>query len=342
MLKFNRVIQIVSASRSGSSLFKTLLAQSPSLASLAGEEEPYFKMSGNGFGLTSDSDAFKTIVNAAKFRELIDTELTSEGHDAWVHRLTMQFDGPQLHNLLDELPYMEPGEEVAWLKEQGIWGHYDGCHPSDRLPFYNFVYEMPPYVFPYSKPRITDTLLLKAPYNAYRRGVLEALFPEAQFDYIFLHRNPGATINGLIDGWQAPYGFHKHKIPSNLKRNETDGWWKFDMFPEWKQYALEPIPVIASMQWARSWEHILTDYPCLSLNVRFEELVDDPSHVVNRVCDELDIERPPHTDHLPKVMSTEPPKPGRWKARAKIIEPLLTNHQPTINALGYEDRYKWV
>ena len=55
-----RVIRIVSGSRSGSSLLRSLLARSSDITVLSGEEEPYFAMSGNGFGITSSSDAFET------------------------------------------------------------------------------------------------------------------------------------------------------------------------------------------------------------------------------------------------------------------------------------------
>lgn len=69
-----RVISIVGSSRSGSSLFKWALSLHPDLCSLAGEEEPYYKLAGNGYPWRSD-DEFHQLDRPDYVRLLIANEL---------------------------------------------------------------------------------------------------------------------------------------------------------------------------------------------------------------------------------------------------------------------------
>ena len=52
--KVKRVAVILTGSRSGSSLMKTVVSRSNDVAYLSGEEEPFFILSGNGFPWSSD------------------------------------------------------------------------------------------------------------------------------------------------------------------------------------------------------------------------------------------------------------------------------------------------
>lgn len=329
--KPTRVIQIVSGSRSGSSLLKKLLAKSTDLTSLDGEEEPYFKLTGNGYGMTSNCDAFTTMQNASLFRRCIYTELATEYPCEW--RFSLQYRGEKLARLLDALPSrVRSCNFTDWLRSMGVAGHYDGCCKEERLPFQDMVYEMAPYVIPTLRGCPGKTLLLKAPYNVYRPGVLESIFPEAQFSYIFLTRNPAATINGLIDGWKANYGFHKHLTPA--------GWWKFDLPPHWEAYQHKPVPDRCWLQWHSSYT-LISERMHQGLVVKHEDVLASPQETVNNLCRQLDIQ-PPMISKLPEVMATETPKPFRWKERARIIEPLLSRSVGLIEALGYKDQSQWV
>ena len=58
-----RVAVILTGSRSGSSLMKTIVSRSNDVAYLSGEEEPFYILSGNGFPWSSDSDGFENIKN---------------------------------------------------------------------------------------------------------------------------------------------------------------------------------------------------------------------------------------------------------------------------------------
>ena len=68
------VVSIVGPSRSGSTVFKHALCLHPELTSLAGEEEPYYKLAKNGYPWHK-SDAFEKLKNPELVRACIANEL---------------------------------------------------------------------------------------------------------------------------------------------------------------------------------------------------------------------------------------------------------------------------
>lgn len=77
-----RVAVILTSSRSGSSLFKRVLAEHPAIASLDGEAEPFLALSGNGFGFNSGSDALHRLREIDALADNIFDALTLAA-DAW-------------------------------------------------------------------------------------------------------------------------------------------------------------------------------------------------------------------------------------------------------------------
>lgn len=100
-LEYNpkRVISIVSPSRSGSTVFKYALCLHPELSSLAGEEEPYYKIAHNGFPW-DQSDEFHAVRNPEVVKLLISNEL--HNHESEYNRIFLQA------NELEEPPFIQP------------------------------------------------------------------------------------------------------------------------------------------------------------------------------------------------------------------------------------------
>ena len=116
-----RVAVILTSSRSGSTLFKSVLARHPGIASLDGEAEPFLALSGDGFGYdpACSSDAIAQLRNPdALADEIFDSLTVAEGCIAplaeltarWRKRLLLQFPAlfaqplvfAQLERALDE------------------------------------------------------------------------------------------------------------------------------------------------------------------------------------------------------------------------------------------------
>lgn len=339
----SRVIQIVSGNRSGSTLLKSILANSPSLTSLDGEEEAYIQKAGNGYGRNATSDAFTEYKNIERIQAFIDTELFTRY--PWEWRLSLQYQQETLDRLFEDIISnggMPPGDPIVWLRNKGVLGHYDAASPEERIPFKEMMHEMPPFVLPTVRDNDpTDTLLLKCPYNLYRPGIMEQVFPNSEFTYVIMARNPAAMINGLIDGWLAPYGFHKYQTQY--------GWWKFDMPRDWQTVALEPTAKKAAFQWRASAVRLLEcigDPNTNKVTCQFEDIMFRPAEEVNRLCRLLGIEPPEQTDihGMPLIMATETPRPGRWKKRESLILQEITNKGDfeLTDALGYRNKERWL
>lgn len=324
-----RVVMLMSASRAGSSVVKRMLAEHPDVMSLAGEEEPYFVLTGNGYGLSSDSDAFGDLYNGYHLRALIEQELAIDDYkEAWRWRLRLQFTRRDF-----DLSTLNPADPWEWLREQGIAGYYDGCGPEERRPFDldGAKLEEPPFVLPKIGAQHADTLLLKTPQNAYRSGVLESVFGEAEFRYIHLTRNFAASMNGLMDAWASDYGFFAHLV--------GDRWWKLDMPPGWSKVFDRPLADRAFFQWEQANRAILA-YGREMFRVRFEDFLVDPARWLGEMFDYAGLRRVDvGSCELPLVMATNPPEPRRWstgaQARADNILSYAGKAHELMERMGY-------
>jgi len=102
--KPNRVVSIVGPSRSGTTIFKHALCMHPDLCSLAGEEEPYYKLAQNGFPW-HNSDEFHVAANPEVIRMLIANEL--HNYDSSNNRKILQSFG------VEEPPFVDAVECTA-------------------------------------------------------------------------------------------------------------------------------------------------------------------------------------------------------------------------------------
>ena len=246
-----RVAVILSSSRAGSSLLKSVLAAHPDIAALGGEAEPYLALSGNGFGWNSDSDALSRLERPEQLASdicdgmgLASTALPAPAvlRARWERRLLLQFPAEysqpaalarlrrDLAELLDGAARQATPDNAAQLQaallralhRQAPWrlDYYDGqLGPGNAPAFEGDKIEEPPFVLPslYRRPLQLDEagqrcLLFKTPSDAYRPGFYEQLFPRAEVRYLHLTRGFAASVNGLIDGWLSPHGFFAHDM----------------------------------------------------------------------------------------------------------------------------------
>lgn len=188
------------------------------------------------------------------------------------------------------------------------------------------------------------------------------MFPGALFTVVHLTRNPAASVNGLWDGWRSN-GFFSHRttdlgqplsIPGYTRADApwTRHWWNFDLPPGWQSWAHRPLAEVCAFQWASVHRYVLAALSApepplpirAQVRVRFEDLAagaEGRSRVLRRVREAAGLPSGgPDTDRgpAPLVMATQPPRPGRWRDRARIIEPVI--RRPDIaevaRALGYD------
>jgi len=392
-LKIRRVVAILSSSRSGSSLFKEALALHPRIASLDGELEPLLVLSGNGFNQNSDSDSLEGVANAAELASNILDEISFASTQMldgrlllrkWKNRLALQFplhflDAAAYHRLelsleaaLGQIDRSDDRSEAelqdlilstVFSDEPWRISYYDGSPPRDANLHFDepLKLEEPPFVVPTLRRRpftpadAQDAVLLfKSPSDAYRIGLYEQLFPNAEVTYIHLTRGFAQSVNGLMDGWLYPLGFFSHDlskvgcelaIPGYSDRVSFGRkWWKFDLPRNWRRFTRAKLEEVCLNQWSSSHEAILQRGAC-ALRVSFEDFVADPAAVLRRVTDHLDLPAtaPPRT--LPLKMATERPGPRRWHKRGPMLMDLARRPEvrEMMGLLGYHmDSNTWL
>ncbi|HEY9104783.1 hypothetical protein [Chitinimonas sp.] len=379
-----RVAVILTSSRSGSTLFKAALAQHPDIAALDGEAEPYLALTGNGFASNSAcrSDAFIHPENADALADNIFDDLTiatqhlpplPELKKRWHQRLLLQFPAlftqPHQHtrlvHALDE-SFAQPAGADGKALEQAVlgtvfrnerWriGYYDGKDgAAEGIPFGTEAkLEEPPFVLPKLQRRSftaddlrSKVLLFKTPSDAYRIGLYERLFPQAEIRYLHLVRGFAQCVNGLMDGWLSPTGFFAHDmeragVPLAIRgysdqRPFGQRWWKFDLPPNWRDFTASSLEEVCLNQWLSCHRSIL-DSGVTAHRLAFEDFLDAPATVLARACAWLGLPPMPHAPELPVTMATEAPGRGRWRKRNETL--LAMAQRPPVasmmQALGY-------
>jgi hypothetical protein len=370
--KVKRVAVILTGSRSGSSLMKTVVSRSNDVAYLSGEEEPFFILSGNGFPWSSDSDGFNTLKNKQQLLDnLFDDlgindkvfNLSKTLHD-WRNRILLQF--PDVSD--DVIDYMLPkyvskfyteGTDYTEATQKLLFtlfkehaGLYDVCDGKYDFMNQKFKIEEPPFVIPPQRRRFTEAdiedkvLVFKTPQDCYRVGIFEQLFPNADIKYIHLTRGFAQTINGLMDGWLSDTGFFAHDVSIINEELNIKGysdvkpfgnkWWKFDLPPNWKDYKDAPLHEVCLNQWYSAHTHILNSGKQF-LHIKFEDFLTDPTATVAKITDYLGI-NPINVDNIPVVMATEKPEQFRWLKRSALINELSQRSEvkELMEALTYK------
>lgn len=370
--KVKRVAVILTGSRSGSSLMKTVVSKSNDVAYLSGEEEPFYILSGNGFPWSSDSDGFNTVKNKQILLDNIFDDLgindkvlnLSKILKDWRNRILLQFpdvDDEVIDYLLpkyvykyysEDTDYVEATQKMLFTLFKEKASLFDVCNGSYDFMLQKFKIEEPPFVIPpmrrqYTEDDIDDKVLIfKTPQDCYRIGAFEELFPNADIRYIHLTRGFAQTINGLMDGWLSDTGFFAHDVSIINQSLNIDGysnvkaygqkWWKFDLPPNWQDYKNAPLSEVCLNQWHSAHTHILNSGKQM-LHIRFEDFLTDPNETVKKITDYLDI-KPIHVGNIPVVMATEKPEKFRWMKRSALIHELSTRPhvKELMNALTYK------
>lgn len=347
-LSVQKVVVILTSSRSGSSMFKEVLLRHPEIVALPGEEEPFHFLLGNHapWQIAGLGDSFNRVDDPAMLARYIERELLLFGNSGtrsvqdwaahWKRRILMQIDFDLSADLIEHMLRTEPTD--ALFLEALLGRHFSGLYDATphRSPFIgDFKVEEPPFVSIPScvvyEPEIhgPKVLLFKTPQNAYRIGLFEQLYPNAEIKYIHLTRGAAQTINGLIDGWECNYGFFAHDLHDitdlaiggySERYTYGDRWWKFDLPPGWTAYRDKPLEEVCAFQWLSAHDCVLKS-AVKPLRVKFEELFGPNRYALFEeirkfigLTASFNVTAP-----LRNVMSTEPPSPFRWHKRKDVI-----------------------
>lgn len=392
-LLIKRVIVILSSPRSGSSLIKSILASHPDIASLDGEIEPYLALTKNGFGYNSDCDAIDFVSNLDQLADNIFDDLTvpslepmpaQQLKEKWKNRMLLQFPSLftdkneliKLNKLFDETLHSASIDKIfdeqEWqatmlssLFRNEPWRicYYDGKFHSDRRIYFDeaIKIEEPPFVLPrrhrrqFAKSDIDQKILLfKTPPDAYRIGMYENIFPNAEIKYFHLTRGYAQSVNGLIDGWFSPVGFFSHDMERVGMHLDIKGysdtlkfgkrWWKFELPPNWKDFTSSCLEDVCLNQWISPHKAILTS-GIKTTRISFEDFLSSPASITNKIVKHIGLREFKFQAPFQFVMATEIPKPMRWKKRENQLLEIgkRSEVKEMMKSLDYEmDPGTWI
>lgn len=337
----SRVVVMLSASRSGSSLVFKALSDSNDVIAPAGEHEPWLFLSGNKFPF-SQSDKLATISDKDRLLRLLRNDLliredsipSKDFFDLIWNRLAVRNETDK-QLLLEKLKVLYNNrllrkEDKDEILAQIQWDSTPNISLEDKQIYWPI--ENPPYIDQPLARRATDdelstkTILFKSPSDAYRPGFYEALFPKAEITYIHLVRGFAQTVNGLMDGWTKdeagfisnPVGLCKQlNIASYSSSNITKNYWCFDLFENWQNYTDTSLVEVCAQQWLQAHTNILANFP-ISARIQFESFYTDKDTFLKDVAQYTAIKSNAlNWDQI--VMSTDKPSSFRWKKREHIF-----------------------
>jgi len=185
-------------------------------------------------------------------------------------------------------------------------------------------------------------LLDKTPRNSLRVPFVDAVFPDAR--YVFLKRDGLENVNSLINAWRSPrYRTYELPVPHSIPGTDRR-WWKFVLYPGWREDLAGPLEVVCARQWLTCIEHLLDAAqmigPARWIEVSHEDLVDDPTGTVGRLLERLEL---PYEERVKQraaasrttpVNIVTPPERGKWRREnPDEIEAILPLIKPTMDRL---------
>lgn len=187
-------------------------------------------------------------------------------------------------------------------------------------------------------------LIDKTPRNSLRVPFIDALFPDGRF--VYLVRDGRENVNSLINAWRTPR-YRTYRLPEPHAIPGVDpAWWKFVLYPGWRDDRRGPLEVVCARQWRASNDHARSAFDDLSpprwIQVRYEDLVDRPVEELRRVLTFLELPFEEQVAARAAAIATTPintvtpPERGKWRREnPREIEAVGALLAPTMEALGY-------
>lgn len=187
-------------------------------------------------------------------------------------------------------------------------------------------------------------LLDKTPRNALRVGFVDALFPDARF--IYLKRDGRENVNSLINAWRSPR-YRTYELPEPHSIPGADPrWWKFVLYPGWRDDRRGPLEVVCARQWVASNAHAIGAFkdvdPSRKVEISYEDLIAAPVDEVGRIMEFLELDYEGSVRQKAAATATTPinivtpPEAGKWRrenpTEIAAIEGLIA---PAMATMGY-------
>lgn len=222
--------------------------------------------------------------------------------------------GNESHRLIESVPGLSPSHR-GWLSNQLM--------PNDALPdraerlaagFYRQLKDRdgrPP------KGRVR--MLEKTPKNALRVRFFDAIWPDAQF--IYLYRDARETLYSMMEAWQSGAFRTYPSLPG-----WPEGTWSLLLVPGWQQLKTMQLPQVVANQWAITTDILLDDLERLGEGrvhaIDYGTFLDSPQSEMERIAAGLSLGWDQKLGNTLPLSKTTVSKPDRqkWRRLEKVIE----------------------
>jgi hypothetical protein len=206
----------------------------------------------------------------------------------------------------------------------------------------------------------TYRIIDKTPPNCFRVEYLAKLYPDAKF--IYITRDGLDNTSSLMNAWRSKQKFkfrYRKYLEEYLKPLEgvqgsrsakyfdIQGYqsdvWKFAMPPGWEAYCDKPLAEVCAFQWLKTHEYALNSLSKLSperaIRFKFEDLMAEPHHSIEKLCSFLDIEftwnMQKIVNEMPLVNTFTPANKRKSRKNQADLETIRDYIEPMQQLLGY-------
>ena len=176
-------------------------------------------------------------------------------------------------------------------------------------------------------------LLEKTPKNALRVSLLNEIFPDALF--IYLYRNPRENISSMMDAWQSG------RFVTYRELAGRDGPWSLLLPPGWQSYNDASLEDVTAFQWRAANTTILSELSKLDRNrwmaVSYEQQTREPVDTIKKICEFCDVSPDGILDflsggRLPLSRYTlTHPAANKWHKNARALSKVMSELRETID-----------
>ena len=222
--------------------------------------------------------------------------------------------GDESHRLIESVPGLSPPHR-GWLSNQLV--------ANDALPdraerlaagFYRQLKDRDG-----RQARGRVRMLEKTPKNALRIPFFDAIWPDAQF--IYLYRDVRETLYSMMEAWQSG-GFRTYpSLPG-----WPDGSWSLLLVPGWQQLKTMQLPEVVAYQWAITTEILLDDLERLGEGrvqaIDYGTFLESPQSEMERIAAGVGLGWDQQLGDTLPLSKTTVSKPDRqkWRRLEQVIQ----------------------
>ena len=184
-----------------------------------------------------------------------------------------------------------------------------------------------------NRENVAPRLLEKTPKNALRASLMNEIFPDALF--IYLYRNPRENVSSMMDAWESGRFV---TYPSLKGRNKP---WSLLLPPGWESYHDASLEQTAAFQWQAANNGILDELNKLDgdrwIAVSHGQQVNSTAETVQRICDFCDVSAHAILKSLSKGKpglsryTVTAPAPGKWRKRSAALGRVIPDLEDTVD-----------